>query len=112
MKNSLKIGFLFGFILIVGQVFAADQTDPIKDGVKIIDPVNGDQVDPNSKNSNENSGVVWSPQKKATNSSTKSPVITEEYVRKFSVIILNSFREKFVNTKRESFFLLPFSIDL
>ncbi|MCB0477980.1 MAG: hypothetical protein KDC84_07445 [Crocinitomicaceae bacterium] len=111
MKNSLKIGFLLGFVFMLSQAYSADQVGPIKDGNKTVEP-SDDQIEPNLKSSNENNGVVFSAQKKTSTASSKTPELSEEYIRKFSAIILNSFREKFVNTKRESFFLLPFSIEL
>lgn len=111
MKLFGKYTFLFVLVFGLNQAIAMDQVDPIK--VTVDGYSNkGDQIDPQNKSSMENSSLLSEEDKKKPKSQSKNGQANEEYIKSFSSIILNSLHQEFVNSKRESFFILPFSLNL
>ncbi len=111
MKTALKFCLFLGILFSVNVALSNDQIDPGKRNMLSFGD-NEDQIDQQVKPGGEHNGTVNEfNEKKATTYKQKN-VVTKESVNSFSYIILKSLPADFMDEKRQSFFILPFSFSL
>ena len=108
MNTFLKYCLFFGLTASCSSAIANDQINP--GGDTFHDPEE-EQIEPQIKHvEKETYSFEFTEERNAIANS--KPCVSRKCVHSFSDIILNSIPNDYLNTKNQSFFILPFSIDL